>query len=58
MVVYTVGTFDLLHAGHLALLKYCESLGDVMAVVLPLRAWLILTNPMYRLLSLINEQKC
>jgi glycerol-3-phosphate cytidylyltransferase len=32
MLVYTVGTFDLLHVGHLALLEYCESLGDVVAV--------------------------
>lgn len=32
MVVYTVGTFDLLHVGHLALLEYCRSLGDVVAV--------------------------
>ena len=29
MLVYTVGTFDLLHVGHLALLKYCNTLGDV-----------------------------
>lgn len=32
MLVYTVGTFDLLHVGHLALLEYCKSLGDVLAV--------------------------
>lgn len=32
MIVYTVGTFDLLHVGHIALLEYCKSLGDVLAV--------------------------
>ena len=32
MVVYTVGTFDLLHVGHLALLEYCATLGSKVAV--------------------------
>jgi len=32
MVVYTVGTFDMLHVGHLALLEHCRSLGSVVAV--------------------------
>ena len=32
MVVYTVGTFDMLHVGHLALLERCKTLGDIVAV--------------------------
>lgn len=32
MIVYTVGTFDLLHVGHLALLNHCKTLGDIVAV--------------------------
>lgn len=32
MIVYTVGTFDLLHIGHLALLEHCKTLGDTVAV--------------------------
>ena len=32
MLVYTVGTFDLLHVGHLALLEQCRALGDTVAV--------------------------
>jgi glycerol-3-phosphate cytidylyltransferase len=32
MVVYTVGTFDMLHVGHLALLEHCRRLGSVVAV--------------------------
>lgn len=32
MLVYTVGTFDLLHVGHLALLKKCQTLGDKLVV--------------------------
>lgn len=32
MTVYTVGTFDLLHVGHLALLEYCKTLGNKFVV--------------------------
>ena len=32
MLVYTVGTFDLLHVGHLALLEQCRTLGDRVVV--------------------------
>jgi len=32
MIVYTVGTFDLLHVGHLALLNRCRTMGEVVAV--------------------------
>ncbi len=32
MLVYTVGTFDMLHVGHLALLEHCRTLGSVVAV--------------------------
>ena len=32
MLVYTVGTFDLLHVGHLALLNKCKALGTAVAV--------------------------
>ena len=32
MIIYTVGTFDLLHVGHLALLTHCKTMGDVVAV--------------------------
>ncbi|MDB2349683.1 adenylyltransferase/cytidyltransferase family protein [Alphaproteobacteria bacterium] len=32
MIVYTVGTFDLLHVGHLALLNQCKLLGSILVV--------------------------
>lgn len=32
MIVYTVGTWDLLHVGHLALLNHCKTLGNIVAV--------------------------
>lgn len=32
MLVYTVGTFDLLHVGHLALLHQCRTFGDRLVV--------------------------
>mgnify|MGYP000594869902 CR=1 FL=1 len=31
-VVHCHGVFDLLHVGHLALLEYCATLGDTVAV--------------------------
>ena len=47
-LVYTVGTFDLLHVGHLALLKYCRTLGDV-AVGVASDSVVILINQMFQL---------
>ncbi len=32
MLVYTVGTFDMLHVGHLALLNQCRTFGDEVVV--------------------------
>jgi len=32
MIVYTVGTFDLLHVGHLVLLEHCKTLGNTFVV--------------------------
>ena len=32
MIVYTVGTFDLWHVGHLVLLEHCKTLGDTLVV--------------------------
>ena len=32
VIVYTVGTFDLLHVGHLALLNQCKLLGNILVV--------------------------
>ncbi|HED17856.1 MAG TPA: cytidylyltransferase [Gammaproteobacteria bacterium] len=32
MLIYTVGTWDLLHVGHLAILQHCKSLGNTVAV--------------------------
>jgi len=32
LLVYTVGTFDLLHVGHLALLQKCRTFGDILVV--------------------------
>ncbi len=32
MIVYTVGTWDLLHVGHLAILQQCSALGATVAV--------------------------
>jgi glycerol-3-phosphate cytidylyltransferase len=34
MIVYTGGTFDLFHKGHVNLLKWCKSMGDKVVVSL------------------------
>jgi glycerol-3-phosphate cytidylyltransferase len=34
MIVYTGGTFDLFHKGHVNLLKWCKSIGDKVVVSL------------------------
>ena len=31
-VVYTAGTFDMLHVNHLRMLQYARSLGDILIV--------------------------
>lgn len=31
-VVYTSGTFDMLHANHIKLFEYCRALGDILIV--------------------------
>ncbi len=33
-IVYTGGTFDLFHTGHVELLEYCAELGDIVVVAL------------------------
>ncbi|WP_320416232.1 adenylyltransferase/cytidyltransferase family protein [Candidatus Reidiella endopervernicosa] len=58
MVIYTVGTFDLLHVGHLALLEYCRTLGDVVAVGVASDSVVNSYNPMYQSFHLINERRC
>lgn len=55
MVVYTVGTFDLLHVGHLALLDYCKSLGDVFAVGVASDAVVNLYKPRVPVIPLIQR---
>ena len=45
MIVYTVGTFDLLHVGHLALLNHCKLLGDILVVGVALDAVVKMYKP-------------
>ncbi|VVM17938.1 Glycerol-3-phosphate cytidylyltransferase (EC [uncultured Gammaproteobacteria bacterium] len=58
MVVYTVGTFDLLHVGHLALLEYCATLGETVVVGIASDEVVNYTNPIFRLFRLNNASKC
>ena len=57
MVIYTVGTFDLLHVGHLALLEYCKTLGDVFAVGVASDAVVNLYKPNVPVIPLIQRQE-
>lgn len=41
MVIYTQGSFDLIHSGHLSLLKRCKRLGRVVVSLLSDEAYLI-----------------
>ncbi len=64
MVVYTVGTFDLLHVGHLALLQYCATLGDTVAVgvasdeVVKLYKPNIPVIPLEQRIEMLQELRC
>jgi len=58
MVVYTVGTFDLLHVGHLALLQYCRTLGDVLAVGVASDSVVNSYKPNIPVIPLENGKKC
>ncbi|HIG40013.1 MAG: adenylyltransferase/cytidyltransferase family protein [bacterium] len=57
MFVYTVGTFDLLHVGHLALLEYCKTLGDVFAVGVASDAVVNIYKPNVPIVPLIQRQE-
>ena len=57
MVVYTVGTFDLLHVGHLALLEYCKTLGDVFAVGVASDNVVKLYKPNVPVIPLVQRQQ-
>ena len=58
MIVCTVGTFDLLHVGHLALLEYCSTLGDVVAVGVASDQVVNSYKPNVPVIPLDQRQKC
>ena len=64
MLIYTVGTFDLLHVGHLALLEYCGTLGSTVAVgvasdnVVKSYKPNIPTIPLEQRMQMLNSLRC
>ena len=57
MIVYTVGTFDMLHVGHLALLEQCRALGDTVVVGVASDDVVALYKPNVPVIPLIQRQE-
>jgi len=57
MLVYTVGTWDLLHVGHLALLEHCKTLGDTFVVGVAADHVVNIYKPRVPVIPLIQRQK-
>ena len=55
--VYTVGTFDLLHVGHLALLEQCRKLADIVVVGVASDAVVASYKPNEPVIPLIQRQE-
>ncbi len=57
MLVYTVGTFDMLHVGHLALLQQCQSFGDTVVVGVASDSVVASYKPNVPVIPLIQRQE-